>query len=186
MKTLLQLLLIGIVIMLFSKCYTSDKAQKQVDKANAKFPDIVAKLARDKYPCRDLLKPDTVITYADSLIFIECPDSNYTPNDYGTVVGNGGIGLPTSSAGTVKVETRTVKVPVKILVPSKVINNWYEDSAKIKLLTIDIDKLQKENTTLKADKENLQDKVDKRNKWLLWLIILCVLLTLWTIRKIFI
>lgn len=168
MKTLLQLLLIGIVIMCFSKCYTADKAQQQVNKADAKFPEIVAKLARDKYPCTDLLKPDTVVTYEDSLIFIECPDSNYAPGDYATV-----------RTDTIHVagESRTVRVPVKILVPSKVINNWFEDSAKIKLLMVEVARLNEANMELTNTVKKQDIKIANKNKenWI-WRIIALVLI----------
>ncbi len=174
MKTTIQLIIVGIVIMLFSSCYNSKKATEQVNKADAKYPEIVAKLARDKYPCQEILKPDTTIVYEDSLIFIECPDSNYNAGEYATVRTD-----TIYRAG----ENRTVRVPVKVLIPSKVINHYYEDSAKLKLLAIEIARLQKLNESLQATNDSLNKKVSRKSKenWI-WRIIALALIAWQVIR----
>lgn len=151
-------------------CYTQKKATEQVEKANDKFPAIVAKLARDKYPCKDLLKPDTTTIYQDSIILveIECPE------------------LPTEviRVDTVNnVITRTVRVPVNMPVQIRTVTKWYEDSAKLKLFTLQVESLQADTASLRQETVKLSGKVSSRNKWLLWLIIICACETLWILRK---
>jgi len=172
MKNLLALILIGLVIMCFSRC---SSAKELMDKAEKKDPAIVAEYARQKYPCTDLLKPDTVTLYEDSLVFIECPDSNYAPGEYATVLRDT-LWQPG--------QVRTVKVPVKILVPSKVITQWYEDSAKLKIAAVRIAGLEKENGELKKENESLSGKLARRTKYLWWLLALCIGLSIFSAYKI--
>lgn len=148
----------------------------QVLKANDKFPEIVATLARDKYPCTDLLKPDTVTMYEDSLVFIECPDSNYSAGDYAIVRTD-----TIYKTG----ESRTVRVPVKILVPSKVVTRWYEDSAKLKLMSLEISRLKTELSKSNAERDKYKGKSDHRGKenWI-WRAIATVLIC-WQVFKIY-
>lgn len=157
-----------IILLLLSSCYTQKKAMDQVLKADAKYPGIVATLARDKYPCTVLLKTDTTTLYEDSLVFIECPDSNYSPNDYANVI------LRTD---TIRLAGSTVKVPVKIMVPSKVVTRWYEDSAKIKLAAIAAEQCNKQVTVLRADVDRYRGRSEHRGKenWI-WRIIATVLI----------
>lgn len=168
MKTALQLILIGLVIMMFSRCST---AKELLEKAEKKDPAIVAAYARDKYPCTDLLRPDTVTLYEDSLVFIECPDSLYSSNDYANVITDT-LWQPG--------QVRTVRVPVKILVPSQVITRWYEDSAKLKVLAVDIGKCTTERDALKASNDSLKAKANRRGieNWI-WRVIAAVLLFFW-------
>lgn len=174
MKTLIQLILIGLVIMCFSRCYNSKKATDQINKANDKFPEIVAKLARDKYPCTVLLKNDTTTVYEDSLVFIDCPDSNYSAGDYAIV---------RRDTIRVKGETNTVRVPVKILIPSKIVTQYFEDSAKLKLASIEQNKLITANQKLQSLNDTLSGKLKTRTKYLWWLLALCIGLTAWNFRK---
>jgi len=164
------LLLILILIPELTGCYTQKKATEQVEKANDKFPAIVAKLSRDKYPCTDLLKPDTTIIYEDSIILveIECPD---VPTEV--------IRVDTVN----NVITRTVRVPVNMPVQIRTVTKWYEDSAKLKLFTLQVESLQADTASLRQETVKLSGKVSSRNKWLLWLIIICVCETLWILRK---
>lgn len=171
MKTLIQLILIGLLIMLFSSCYTSQKATQQVNKANDKFPEIVAKMARDKYPCTDLLKPDTSVIYQDSLVYIDCPDSITNGKDYtdGKVI----IKYDTIN----NVITRTVKVPVTVQSQTKYITKWFEDSSKLFILNQSNQVLQKNNDNLQSDKDKLTKKVANKNKELwIWRIIALALI----------
>ena len=168
MKNLLALILIGFIIMCFSRC---SSAKELLDKAEKKNPAIVAEYARDKYPCTDLLKPDTVTLYEDSLVFIECPDSNYNPGEYATVLRDT-LWQPG--------QVRTVRVPVKILVPSKVINNWYEDSAKQKVLSVSLNKANTANEKLTGENTRLQKAATRRGveNWV-WRIVAAVLAFFW-------
>jgi len=159
-----------LLIFILTGCYTQKKATEQVEKANDKFPEVVAKLARDKYPCKDLLKPDTTTIYQDSLIFVEveCPD---VPTEV--------IRIDTVN----NVITRTVRVPVNMPVQIRTVTKWYEDSAKLKLFTLQVESLQADTASLRQETVKLYGKVSSRNKWLLWLIIICACETLWILRK---
>ena len=145
-KHLLISLLVALLTGIFTGCYTPQKAQQQVDKANNKFPEVVAKLARDKYPCIDLLKPDTAVIWKDTVVYVDCPDTASNPFQvvrYDTV--NKVVTLP----------GRTIKVPVTIPAKTVYIDRWFEDSAKLKLAAIERDKLVKEN---EKQKKTIQDK----------------------------
>lgn len=167
-RTLIQLILIGIVIMCFPRCYTADKAQQQVNKADSKFPDIVAKLARDKYPCKDLLKNDTAVIFKDTTIYIDCPDNSVTQTNPFEVVRTDTIN---------KVITKTVRVPVTLPVRTAYITKWYEDSAKIKLYVSALNKANTENEKLKETVVKQDKKIANKNKenWI-WRIIALALL----------
>lgn len=166
--------LIPLLIILISGCST---AKELLDKAERKDPAIVAQYARDKYPCTDLLKPDTVTMYEDSLVFIECPDSNYSANDY-AIVRTDTIYKPG--------ESKMVRVPVKILVPSKVITKWYEDSAKLKLMTLEISRLKTELSKTQSDLKQMTVKRDWFRKYFYiesGILFILLILAIWRLWK---
>lgn len=158
-----------LLILILTGCYSAKKAQQQVDKADSTYPEIVAKLARDKYPCTDLLKPDTTVIYQDSLVYIECPE--ITPVNPFEIV----------RVDTVNnIVTRTVKVPVNIRIPGTTIIKWYEDSAKIALYIIDINRYSQENQKQAAKIGKLEKKIGIKNKelWVYRSLLLLILLYL--------
>ncbi len=159
-----------LIILLLTGCYTQKKATEQVNKANDKYPAIVAKLARDKYPCKDLLKPDTTTIYQDSLVFveIECPD---VPTEV--------IRVDTVN----NVITRTVRVPVNMPVQIRTVTKWYEDSAQVYLLTKDLETAKFANTKLTDENNSLSKKVARKSKenWI-WRIIALILIG-WTVFR---
>lgn len=168
------LLAAALIISCFTGCYTQKKATDQVNKANDKYPDVVAKLARDKYPCTDLLKPDTAILYRDTTVYIECPDS--IPSTFEVIRRD-------TVNNTV---VRTVRVPVTLPVKTVYIDRWYEDSAKLKLMVSQVASIQKENEKLQAKNDTLSARIKTRTK-LMWLfVIIAAGLTVWTFRKLFI
>lgn len=170
------ILLIGVclAILLFG-CSTP---QQLMDKAERKNPSIVAQYARDKYPCNDLLRPDTAVIWKDSLIYIDCPEpeppagNDYQkPGDTVTVVK----WMP----GT----TRTVRVPVSIPVKSQLVTRWYEDSAKIKISQVAINQCKKEAEQLQNDNTRLQGKVaNKTTENWIWRLIATVCIC-WIVFK---
>lgn len=157
-----------LILLFFCSCYNSKKAAKQIDKANDKYPELVAELARDKYPCTDLLTPDTTVIYKDSLVFVdvECPE--VIPAE---------VVIKTDTVNNII--TRTVRVPVHLPIQIRTINKWYEDSAKLKLLTITLNKANTANVKLNEVNVSLSDKVAAKSKenWL-WRIIALVLLAI--------
>lgn len=140
----------ALIISCFTGCYTSKKAEQQVNKANDHYPGVVAKLARDKYPCTDLLRPDTAILYRDTLVYIDCPDS--IPATF-EVIRRDTIN---------NVVTKTVRVPVNLPVRDRIITKWYEDSAKIKLAQIALNGLQKDTARMQARITTLQAQSKRR------------------------
>lgn len=158
-----------IALVFLSGCYTAEKAARQVNKANYKHPEVVAKIARDFYPCTDLLKDDTTIFLRDTLIYIECPD-NITPDSKFETVRFDTLN---------KTITKIVRVPVNMPIITQVVTKWYEDSAKLKIASIQAIKLT-------ADNESLQSKLARRTKYLWWLLALCIGLTVWIFIKLFI
>jgi len=159
-----------LIILLFTGCYSAKKAQQQVDKADSHYPEIVAKLARDKYPCTDLLKPDTTIIYEDSIILveIECPDQPTEVIRYDTVNN---------------VITRTVRVPVNMPVQIRTVTKWYEDSAKLKILNLEATACQQAVKKLQATNDKQAVKIARKSKenWI-WRII-AIILAAWTVFR---
>lgn len=140
-----------LMVILFSSCYTEKKATEQVNKADSKFPQVVAKLARDKYPCTELLKNDTAVIFQDSIIYLECPDTSLIFES---------IKFDTAY----KVVTKTVRVPVTVRIPSQVITKYFEDSAKLKLCSIAIDNLTADNKDQAATIKKQDRKIGNKNK----------------------
>lgn len=171
-KTTLQLILIGILIMLFNSCQT---AKQLMDKAEKKNPAIVAEYARDKYPCTDLLKPDTAVIFKDTTIYVDCPDTAQTGPYEVTVTDT-----------VNRVVTKTIRVPVTIKLPGTTITKYYEDSAKLKLAGLQIQGLQADTTRLQAKVNTYKNKLHTRTVQSLWLLGLVIALTLWTLRKVII
>lgn len=162
-----------IPILLFTSCYTAKKAEQQVNKADSKFPEVVAKLARDKYPCTDLLKPDTAILYKDTTVYIDCPDS--IPTTYEVV--------RTDTVNNTVV--RTVRVPVNIQLPGRTITRWYEDSAKLKLAAVQYNRVVKANEGLQGKNEKLTGKLkhSRTENWI-WRLIASALI-IWQLFKLY-
>ncbi len=157
-KTIINILVacaIAILLtMAFSSCYTEKKATKQVNKALLKKPLVVAKIARDAFPCITTSQ-DTVIVTTDSTIYIECPETTTTPSsDYTANI---------QPAPTVK--TKMVRVPVTIPIQTRYITKRIKDSA---IVTITITELQKVN----SKNEALTATIARKNKIILILFIL--------------
>lgn len=156
-----------LIILILAGC---SSAKELMDKAEKKDPAIVAKYARDKYPCTDLLKPDTAIIYQDSVVYIDCPENTTMFETVRTDTVNNVI-------------TKIVRVPVNMPVQVKTITKWYEDSAKVKICAVHVASLQADTASLNKQVTKYKGKVETRNKWLLWLIIVCACETLWILRK---
>lgn len=61
------------ILLFFASCYTAKQAEKDIDKAQEKFPEVMAKKSLEFYPCGiELIKTDTIEkikwnTYVDSI-----------------------------------------------------------------------------------------------------------------------
>lgn len=155
--------------LLFVSCST---AKELIDKAEKKDPASVATYAREKYPCKDLLKNDTAIIWRDSTIYIDCPDTSAN-NPYEV------IRYDTINNVITKIVpvTKTIRVPVNMPIKTAYVTKWYEDSAKLKIAAVDITWLQDELKKLDAENEKLQKKVARKTKenWIWRAIALCLI-----------
>lgn len=143
------------IILFLGSCYTPSKAKKDLNKANDKFPDIVAKFTRDQYPCIDK-KIDTAYSI-DTLyeyINVECPPLFPTIDTF----------YKTNTLYKNKIVRQLVAVPQRTITITKSI----EDSAKIKLMASD--------NKVCADKLiKAQNKIQKMWKWIKWLFIILII-----------
>ena len=164
----LALLFLSVVIIfltLLTSCskYTLPKAEYQVNKAYLTYPPMVAGKTRDWFPCI-VNKTDTIITYVDSLIYIDCPSVvNGNANEY--------ISSDTVYIKQIVTQNKVVKVPVNLPIKTITVIQKVEDSAKIFHLNDAI--LTSTNETAKANDsiEKLEAKIAKKNKYLLYLLI---------------
>jgi len=156
-----------LLILILTGCST---AKELLDKAEKKDPAIVAKYARDKYPCTDLLKPDTAVIWKDSTVYIDCPEVTTT--------------FETVRFDTINnVVTKIVKVPVNMPVRTQTITKWYEDSAKLKILNVEATACQESVKKLQAANDKQAIKISRKSKenWIWRIIALC--LAGWTLFR---
>jgi hypothetical protein len=167
-KLIVAILFLSVVIIfltLLTSCnkYTLPKAEKQVNKAYLTYPPMVATKTRDWFPCI-VNKKDTIITYVDSLIYIDCPSIvNGNATEY--------ISSDTVYIKQIVTQNKVVKVPVYLPIKTITVIQKVEDSAKIFQLNDAL--LNSTNETAKANEgiEKLETKIAKKNKYLLYLLI---------------
>ena len=141
---------------LLGGCYTQNKAVKQVNKALGSYPEIVAKIALDSFPC-NVIKVDTIITHFDTTIEVIYPHFDTTLSQIDTIYG-------------------TKKVYVKL--PYKTITKTVESTAKLTILNASLDSLLKVTTNIQKSNEDLISKVSRKNKVIYWLIAFLIGLSL--------
>jgi len=138
-----------LALVCLGSCYTPSKAKKELNKANDKYPQIVAGFTREKFPC--IQKSSDTTTTTDTLfqyVNVDCPtDTSLTKGD-------------TIYLDKIKTQTRTIRTLVAVPQQTKVINHYIEDSAKIKVMTYDNEQCNKklEKETAKAEKYWYWDK----------------------------
>ena len=139
-----------IAVILLGGCYSQFKATKQVSKALAHYPQIVAKIAIDSFPC-DVIRIDTLISVRDSII--EClPIENFTTlSQIDTIYG-------------------TKKVFVKLPIKTAYITSIVESTAKLVIINAQLDSVNNIINELKKNKIELIDKIERKNKAIYWLI----------------
>jgi hypothetical protein len=64
--------MIAVTIMM-SSCYSSNKANKDINKAYENYPETVAAFARDKFPCKET-NIDSIVKTEYDFIELKCPD----------------------------------------------------------------------------------------------------------------
>ena len=161
------IVLIIIVAIMSSSCYNTKKAIRQTNHALVNYPAVVAKIARTAFPCI-VTKSDTLITYTDTTIIVNCP----TGNDFegGDIGINGDVVKhdTLNKHDTISIK-RTVKVPFILPVKTITVLKVVEDSAKIELMQTEVNS--QDETIVNLEKENAQlsETVKRKNKWILYL-----------------
>jgi len=149
---MLRVYKILVVAFLLGGCYTQNKAVKQINKALGSYPEIVAKIALDSFPC-NVIRIDTNIVVQDTIIETIYPH------------------FDTSEIDTVIVEKKVyVKLPYKTVYITKSI----ESTAKLTILNARFDSLTKVTTSIQKSNEDLTSKVGRKNKVIYWLIALLI------------
>jgi PBP1b-binding outer membrane lipoprotein LpoB len=151
---MLRVYRILVAAFLLGGCYTQNKAVKQVNKALGSYPEIVAKIALDSFPC-NVIKVDTIITHFDTTIEVIYPHFDTTLSQIDTIYG-------------------TKKVYVKLPYKTIYITKSIESTAKLTILNARFDSLTKVTTSIQKSNEDLTSKVGRKNKVIYWLIALLI------------
>jgi len=151
---MLKVYRILVAAFLLGGCYTQNKAVKQVNKALGIYPEIVAKIALDSFPC-NVIKVDTIITHFDTTIEVIYPHFDTSLSQIDTIYG-------------------TKKVYVKLPYKTVYITKSVESTAKLTILNASLDSLFKVTTNIKKSNEDLTSKVGRKNKVIYWLIALLI------------
>ncbi len=152
---MLRVYKILVAAFLLGGCYTQNKAVKQVNKALGSYPEIVAKIALDSFPC-DVIRIDTNISVFnyDTTLLVDCPVRD-TISVHDTVLN--------SVLKKVKLQYKTVYITKSI-----------ESTAKLTILNARFDSLTKVTTSIQKSNEDLTSKVGRKNKVIYWLIALLI------------
>lgn len=141
-----------VAFLLLGGCYSQYKATKQVNKALARYPQVVAKIALDSFPC-DVIRIDTVISESDTIV-------EYREiNNFTTLVDT-----------FVITKKLYVKMPYKTVYITKVV----ESTAKLTILNARIDSANFVICELQKSNAELTKKVASKNKAIWWFIALVV------------
>lgn len=142
------------LLMLFASCYTPNKAIKDAQKSIRKHPLSVLPIFRNQFPCI-VTDADTIYQVHDTIIEVPCPTEIVHETKIDTIKG-------------VIVQTKIVKIPVRVQLPGRIITKYIEDSSKLKELSIQINDKNKRI-------EKLEGKIERRNKAIWWLVILLLI-----------
>ncbi|CAB4204221.1 hypothetical protein UFOVP1384_37 [uncultured Caudovirales phage] len=139
-----------VAFLLLGGCYTQFKATKQVSKALANYPQIVAKIALDSFPC-DVIRIDTVIYERDTIM------ESYP--------------VETTLVDTFVITKKLyVKLPYKTIYITKVV----ESTAKLAINKASLDSSNNVISELQKSNDKLTKKVASKNKAIWWFIALVV------------
>lgn len=146
----MQKLFNGLVaVLLLGGCYTQFKAVKQVNKALAHYPQVVAKIALDSFPCNDI-RIDTIISVIDTTILLDCP-----------------VRDTLSQIDTIFTTKRIyVKLPIRTTYITKIV----ESTAKLAIMKASLDSSNIAIRKLQISNQSLTEKVGRKNKAIYWLI----------------
>lgn len=135
-----------VVVSLLGGCYTQFKATKQVGKALAHYPQIVARIALDSFPC-NVIRIDTVIYERDTIV------ESYP--------------VETTLVDTFVITKKLyVKLPYKTIYITKVV----ESTAKLTIINAQLDSVNNAIRELQKSKDEIINKVGRKNKIIYWLL----------------
>jgi len=135
-----------VAVFLLGGCYTQSKATKQVGKALAHYPQIVARIALDSFPC-DVIRIDTVIYERDTIV------ESYP--------------VETTLVDTFVITKKLyVKLPYKTIYITKVV----ESTAKLTIINAQLDSANNAIRELQKSKDEIINKVGRKNKTIYWLL----------------
>lgn len=140
-----------LIASILSSCYSANKAIKQVDKALAKYPFIVAKIAQDSFPC-NTIRIDTLISVYDTTVLVDCPD------------------LPNYDLSRIDTFLLTKKVLVRLPVKTVFVTKIVESTARLVLINVQLDSAHNLIRELQKDEKQLTIEAKRKNKLIWWLI----------------
>ena len=167
LKSIMGWVIIIIIIAILFSCNAEKKAIRQTNHALVNYPAVVAKIARTAFPCI-VTKSDTLITYTDTTIIVNCPTGNdFEGGDIsmaGDVVKHDTI----NKHDTISIK-RTVKVPFILPVKTITVLKVVEDSAKIEVMQSIINAQDDAIIKLQRDNSQFSETIKRKNKWILYL-----------------
>ena len=146
-----KLLMIVVTIMM-SSCYTTNMAKKDINKAYENHPETVAAFAHDKFPCKETAI-DSIIKTEYQYIEIKCPDQKEPVEVIDTLY----LTKPSMPKTYIMYKDKFVAIPST----TKIITKVVKDSSCEILLKKSVEAQQ-----------NYVGKNEKQADWIKWLLIL--------------
>lgn len=140
------------IMLMISGCYSSKKADKDINKAYENYPETVAAFARDKFPCKETSTDSTIRTEYD-FIEIKCPDQKEQTQVIDTLY----LTKPSRPKTYIVYKDKFVAIPST----TKTITKIVRDSSCEILLKKSVE-----------GQQILVRKNEKQSDWIKWLLIL--------------
>lgn len=148
MKRLLTILM---PMALISSCYTPNKADRDLNKANEVYPEKVAAFAREKFPCKET-GIDTVVRTEYDFIEIKCPDLPEQTTTIDTIY----LTKPARPKTYILYKDKFVGLPTTTKIVTKIIR---DSSCEILLRKCEL------------SQQKYVGKNEKQAEWIKWLLI---------------